>query len=228
MTEWSKSIPTFLNQTPRSLENFDENNKFEDKDFDACQGSFITEEKRKTLKDEKDLKFAQTQITWERISDFKDFDEYDLFPPELNCDNFKQGRFGDCYFLSMVSLISNYPELLKRLFPIKKNPFGYYEVILFINGWKRVIIDDRIPGTKEDNKFKPLTSKSKKYEKCFYHILLEKAWAKVNKMYFNINEGGFSNNSLTVLTGFKSDCIGLENLNEEEKKNLFDAFIISY
>ena len=223
MTEWSKSIPTFLNQMPRSLENFDENNKFEDKDFDACQGSFITEEKRKTLKDEKDLKFAQTQITWERISDFKDFDEYDIFPPDLNCDNFKQGRFGDCYFLSMVSLISNYPELLKRLFPIKKNPFGYYEVILFINGWKRVIIDDRIPGTKEDNKFKPLTSKSKKYEKCFYHILLEKAWAKVNKMYFNINEGGFSNNSLTVLTGFKSDCIGLENLNEEEKKNLFDS-----
>ena len=223
MTEWHKSIPTFRNQQPSSLENFDENNKFEDKEFEACQKSFITPEKIETVKDE-DLKFAKTKIEWKRISDFEDFDKYDLFPPELNCDNFEQGYFGDCYFLSMVALISNYGELLKRLFPIGKNKFGYYEVILFINGWKRVIIDDRIPGIYQDNKFKPLTSRSKKYEKCFYHILLEKAWAKVNEMYFNIHEGGYSNNSLTVLTGFKSKYIKLKNIADKtEKKNFFDT-----
>ena len=230
MTEWSKSIPIFFNQQPRSLENFDKNNKFEDEYFNACQESFVTAEKIKTIQNEHDLNFAQTKIVWKRISDFKDFDKYDLFPPELNCDNFKQGGFGDCYFLSIVALISNYGELLKRLFPIKKNPFGYYEVILFINGWKRVIIDDRIPGfISEDNEFIPLTSKSKKYEKCFYHMLLEKAWAKVNKMYFNIHEGGFSNNSLTILTGFKSEYIAFKKKDKDgikkfviEKKNFFD------
>ena len=224
MAEWYKSIPTFKNQQPSSLENFDENNKFEDKEFEACQKSFITPEKIEIVKDENELNFAKTNIEWKRISDFEDFDKYDLFPPELNCDNFEQGYFGDCYFLSMVALISNYGELLKRLFPIGKNKFGYYEVILFINGWKRVIIDDRIPGIYQDNKFKPLTSRPKKYEKCFYHILLEKAWVKVNKMYFNIHEGGYSNNSLTVLTGFKSKYIKLENIvDKTEKKNFFDT-----
>ena len=112
MTEWSKSIPIFYDQTPRSLENFDVNNKFEDECFDACQESFVTDEKIKTITDTKDLNLAHKQIAWERISDFEDFDEYDIFPPELNCDNFEQGIFGDCYFLSMVALISNYPELL--------------------------------------------------------------------------------------------------------------------
>ena len=62
---------------------------------------------------------------------------------------------------------------------------------------------------------------SKKYQNCFYHILLEKAWAKVNKMYFNIN-GGLSRHSLTVLTGFNSEYIKLENLKEEKKKEIFD------
>ena len=221
MSEWYKSLPIYKNQPQRSLENFDENNKFEDEAFKAAQESFITTEKLKTLKDEDDLKLAKLNITWKRISDFPDFNEYDIFPPELNCDNFEQGFFGDCYFLSMVALISNYGELLKRLFPIKKNPYGYYEVILFINGWKRIIIDDRIPGIiNKDNQFIPITARSKKYENCFYHILLEKAWAKVNGMYFNIN-GVHSNNSLTILTGFKSEFIKLNTLNNDDKKQLF-------
>ena len=70
----------------------------------------------------------------------------DLFPPELHCDNFKQGQIGDCYFIDMIALLSNqHKNLITRLFPIKKNSHGYYEVILFINGWKRVIVDDYIP-----------------------------------------------------------------------------------
>ena len=64
----------------------------------------------------------------------------------MHYDNFEQGQIGDYYFIDMVALISNYGELLTRLFPKKeKNPYGYYEVILFINGWKRVILDDYIP-----------------------------------------------------------------------------------
>ena len=221
MTEWYKSIPTFHDQKPCSLENFDKNNKFEDDDFKPSQESFVVPEKIKTIVDKQELQLAKTNIKWKRISDFEDFDKYDLFPPELNCDNFEQGFFGDCYFLSMVALISNYGDLLKRLFPIGKNPFGYYEVLLFINGWKRVIIDDYIPYYTREDKIYYLTSQSKKYENCFYHMLLEKAWAKVNKMYFNIN-GGLPINALTVLTGFKSECLNLKILKEDEKKDILD------
>ena len=46
---------------------------------------------------------------------------------------------------ALLGSISNYGELLTRLFPIPKNNHGYYEVIFFINGWKRVIVDDYIP-----------------------------------------------------------------------------------
>ena len=103
----------------------------------------------------------------------------------------------------MISLISNYGELLKRLFPIEKNSHGYYEVILFINGWKRVIIDDYFPNLYDENHLYYFTASSIKFTNCFYFILLEKS-AKINKTYFNIY-GGWSYNSLLTLTGFKGE-----------------------
>ena len=211
LDSWYKSIPTFRNQTARTLDSFKPNEKFEDDYFVACVDSLIDENKYvqiisnfnsepnnedyKKKKERADILYPINE--WKRISDL--YNDYDLFPPELHCDNFEQGQIGDCYFIDMVALISNY-GLLTRLFPIKeKNPYGYYEVILFINGWKRVIVDDYIPI--KDGR--PLGCTSKKYQKCFYFMLLEKAWAKVNKNYYNIY-GGLSKNSLLVLTGFNA------------------------
>lgn len=45
---------------------------------------------------------------------------------------------------------------------------------------------------------------SNKYSNTFYHILLEKAWAKVNKCYYNIY-GGFQVIPYQFLTGFQGD-----------------------
>ena len=210
---WYESIPTFLNQEPRTLDSFNSNEKFEDDKFVPCVNSlidpsvykrivdnYISEPNNKLYQDDKEDADLLNSITvWMRISDL--YPDYDLFPSELHCDSFEQGSIGDCYFVDMISLISNYGELLTRLFPIKKNKHGYYEVILFINGWKRVIIDDYIPIITQ-NDFKPLTCLSKKYGNCFYNILIEKAWAKVNNNYYNIIGGG-SHNSLLVLTGYQ-------------------------
>ena len=44
-------------------------------------------------------------------------------------------------------------------------------------------------------------------------MLLEKAWAKVNKNYYNIY-GGSSSNALLVLTGFYSERINLNDFND--------------
>ena len=231
LNSWYESIPTFKNQIPRSFGSFSQNEKFTDDLFFTKPDSIIDQNVYQNIikkyisnPDNKDFQIEAVQAeelrsirVWKRISEF--YPDYDLFPPELHCDNFQQEEIGDCYFIDMISLISNYGELLTRLFPIQKNNHGYYEVILFINGWKRVIIDDYIPVLNYNKpNMKLLGSTSKKYQNCFYFMLLEKAWAKVNKNYYNIY-GGSSNNSLLVLTGFDGDKIRINNDPNEEQKN---------
>lgn len=214
-----------MNQASRALDSFTSDEKYQDDLFPPCcnsliesnvyqriQNLFENDPNNDKYRDEKEEADILNSITiWKRISDI--YPNYDLFPPDLHCDSFEQGEIGDCYFVDMVALISNYGELLTRLFPIKKNKHGYYEVILFINGWKRVIVDDYIPIIiTQNNDFKPITCISKKYQNCFYNMLIEKAWAKVNKNYYNIY-GGHSSNSLLVLTGYQGKEIYFNNYN---------------
>lgn len=231
LNSWYKSLPTFKNQIPRSLDSFNPNEKFKDDLFIAGPDSLIAQNVYQNIinqynsyPDNADLQIQRIQVeelnsihVWKRISEL--FPDYDLFPPELHCDNFQQEEIGDCYFIDIISLISNYGELLTRLFPIQKNNHGYYEVILFINGWKLVIIDDYIPVLEyNQSNIKLLGCTSKKYQNCFYFMLLEKAWAKVNKNYYNIYYGS-SNNSLLVLTGFDGEKIIINNNPNEFRKN---------
>lgn len=221
---WFESIPTYLGQNPRTLDSFKNGEKYEDDFFPPIPSSLIDQTEYQNIQDdynleEKNIADKLNSITiWKRISEL--YPEYDLFPPELHCDCFKQGKIGDCYFVDMIALISNYDELLKRLFPIKKNNYGYYEVILFINGWKRVIIDDYIPLLNHNNNLIPLGCESKKYQNCFYNMLIEKAWAKVNRNYYHIF-GGSPSSSLLVLTGYRGkDFFFLNNLNDIQKSRI--------
>ena len=70
-----------------------------------------------------------------------------IFDEKINCTKFHQNSIGNCYFLDVVSLLSNYGQLLTQIFRIDKlNIQGYYEICLFIDGqWQIVIIDDYIP-----------------------------------------------------------------------------------
>lgn len=231
-SHWYSSIPTFNNQVPKSLESFSPNDKYFDISFSLNIHSLLDNdtymdimknyrddphnEKYAREKEKADLLYSVKN--WKRISDL--FPNYDLFPTSLHCDTFKQGKIGDCYFVDMISLLSNYGELITRLFPIQKNIHGYYEVLLFINGWKRVIVDDYIPVIEKNNGYELLSCSSKKYENCFYHILLEKAWVKVNKNYYNI-WGGLSSNALSVLTGYQSEFNFVPKDLDDDGKNLF-------
>lgn len=230
---WFESIPTYLGQNSRTLDSFTKKEKYEDAVFPPIPNSLIDQNVYQKIQNDYNSNIDDDNLkekikadrlnsitVWKRISDL--YPKYDLFPPELHCDCFKQGEIVDCYFIDMIALISNYDGLLKRLFPIKKNNYGYYEVILFINGWKRVIIDDYIPLIREGNNFIPLGCESKKYQNCFYYMLIEKAWAKVNRNYYNIF-GGSPSNSLLVLTGYQGkDFIFLNNLNESQKKGILE------
>ena len=233
-SHWYSSIPTFNNQVPKSLESFSPNDKYFDISFSLNRESLIDNDTYKEIMknygdDPHNEKYAREKEkadllnsvkNWKRISDL--FPNYDLFPTSLHCDTFKQGKIGDCYFVDMISLLSNYGELITRLFPIQKNIHGYYEVLLFINGWKRVIVDDYIPVIEKNNGYELLSCSSKKYENCFYHILLEKAWAKVNKNYYNI-WGGLSSNALSVLTGYQCEFKLVPKDLDDDGKNLFLA-----
>ena len=69
-----------------------------------------------------------------------------IFDEKINCTKFQQNILGNCYFLDVVSLLSNYGQLLTQIFRIDKiNIQGYYEICLFIDGqWQIVIIDDKL------------------------------------------------------------------------------------
>ena len=229
ISNWYKTIPIFNNETPRDLTSFKPNEKFTDETFLTYTDSLISEVKYQEIMnnpydpDRTTAELLYNIKEWKRISDL--FLNSKLFPPELNCDTFCQGKIGDCYFVSMISLISNYGEMLTRLFPILENEHGYYEVILFINGWKRVIVDDFLPVIIEDYNYKLITCTPQKYENCFYFMLLEKAWAKVNKNYYNIFNGD-PYEALLVLTGLHGEVkdFGLspEIFGKEEKKKLIE------
>lgn len=75
-----------------------------------------------------------------------------------------------------------------------------YCVSLCVNGiWEKVTIDDAFPCKKtKQGKYRPIFSFSKSSE--IWHMLLEKAWAKVHGGYFN-TIGGTSREALRDLTG---------------------------
>ncbi|CAD8146197.1 unnamed protein product [Paramecium octaurelia] len=97
-----------------------------------------------------------------------------------------QGDLGDCYFMSTLSSIAcKWPDQIKDLFPIQRaNKFGVYGVKMCINGeWKVIPIDDNIPVKNGKIAF------TKNADKEIWVSLLEKAWAKVNGSYTNIDAG---------------------------------------
>ena len=195
--QWYQSLPIYNNEQPIKIEKFNSNEKFEDPNFPPNRESLVSQEiinnlnqdlqlysqnqEKKEELEEKinlanqlhELRYKNKEIKWKRISEI--IPNCELFPNELHCDCFSQKYIGDCYFIDIISLISNYSDLIKILFPIGKNSNGYYEVILFINGWKRVIIDDYFPILYNENNYIFFTVQPKKFSNCFYCILLEKA-----------------------------------------------------
>ena len=118
---------------------------------------------------------------------------------------------GDCYFLSVLSVLSEYPKRITQLFVSdRQNKYGVYGVKICKNGeWKEVILDDYIPC----HRGAPCFSNAHGNE--LWVILLEKAWAKLHGSYERI-EAGFAENVLHDLTGAPTEVI------ECDQENLFE------
>ena len=156
-------------------------------------------------------------------------EEFYVYEDKIDPDDILQGGLGDCYFLSAIAGLAEYPDRIKKLFLTRHvNDEGIYCIALCINGlWEEVIMDDQVPTMQYSRS--PAFNHSRGNE--LWVILLEKAWAKVHGGYLNINSG-LTREALHDLTG--APCITYFNDEgtETERWNLIynavgDKFILA-
>jgi len=113
--------------------------------------------------------------------------EYHVFTDGVEPNDIIQGDLGDCYFLSALSALAEFPKRITHAFVTKDiSPDGKYEIEFCICGEAvRVVIDDYFPC--EESTDSPCFSHAHGNE--MWVMLLEKAWAKVNGSYENIVKG---------------------------------------
>lgn len=136
-----------------------------------------------------------------------------LFLNKIEAADILQGNLGNCYFLSAVAALAEFPNYLETLFSVKEyNDFGYFEVELFIDGqWQIVIVDSYFPVIKNTKHF----YFSQPNGEELWLIILEKAWSKVNGSYSN-TIAGWPSDSFVALTGCIVEKYVLRNEKEEE------------
>ena len=125
-----------------------------------------------------------------------------VFDESIDPKDIKQGLLGDCYFLSVLSVLAEHPHMIRNLFVNDKaNDFGIYGVKFCKNGeWKEVVVDDKFPCFQGE----PAFSKAQGDE--LWVLIMEKAWAKIHGSYERI-EAGFAENVLRDLTGAPSEVV---------------------
>lgn len=109
-----------------------------------------------------------------------------------------QGNISNCYLISSLSSLAQWPHRIEHLFYKKKDPEGncLWSVCLCKNGaFEEFVIDDFIPYSR--NKIQLVSSRSGAY----WPMLLEKAYAKIFGGYWNIGGGGGGVRALKDLTG---------------------------
>ena len=193
----------YLDQIPLSYSNLENlkksKKKFTDELFPPNDFSLISASKEGFYFDQnlgekiaekfiKDLKYIPK---WVRISEMNELNQiYDERNFSFEC--ILQGSIGDCYLISALCEISQYPNLLINSDKLENSiniinkydlEAGYFEFKLFIDGeYQLVILDDYIPF---DESFSDISFA--KTSKNFYFVsLLEKAFAKVLGGYSNI------------------------------------------
>ena len=136
--------------------------------------------------------------------------------PEPN--DIRQGLIPCNHLDSALSVLAEKYNLIKRLFKNDiYNENGIYQIKLCIGGeWTTVVVDDYFPCVPLSS---PLVTRSQSNE--LWILILEKALAKVFDSYYNLTCMNLTDFFLT-LTGCPSFSYSLENLQPEEKKDIFN------
>jgi calpain-15 len=149
-----------------------------------------------------------SRVKWSRPEEFSSKDFLEIFNPnkEISPTEIKQGALGNCYFLSVLAALAEYPERIKPLFLTQKcNEYGIYGIKICKDGeWKEIVIDDHFPCDKKRSI--PCFSSSE-YGTLWVPII-EKCYAKAYGSYYKI-EGGIPEHAIRDLTG--APTITLDN-----------------
>ena len=75
------------------------------------------------------------------------YEDPKVFDEEIDPDDINQGELRDCYFLSVLSSLAEFPDNVKALIDTQEiNAAGIYLLIFFVNGIPTpVIVDDYFP-----------------------------------------------------------------------------------
>ena len=108
-----------------------------------------------------------------------------VFITDPSPQDIKQGRLGDCWFLSAISALAERPKLVRELFETEEcYGEGIYHLKMYKNGLQtNVIIDDYFPCTVNGG---PIFTSS---NNGLWVMLLEKAYAKIHGSYYALRSG---------------------------------------
>ena len=200
------------------------NTKFIDINFLPCDNSVINSKYDENLKN-----FLEYVIHWRRPEEFiqNELNENNDFDMDLRVFNkdkepdpndIRQGLIPCSHLDSALSALAEKYNLIKRLFKNDiYNENGLYQIKLCLGGeWITVVLDDYFPCIPMST---PLVTTSQSNE--LWILILEKALAKVYDCYYNLTCMNISDFFLT-LTGCPSFSYNLENLQNEEKKDIFN------
>ena len=125
-----------------------------------------------------------TTLSWKRPSEVYGEGNYVVFA-EPGPNDIKQGKCGDCYYLSTLSSLAEYPERVKKIFLTSEaNSAGCYAVSIYVNGEKRtVVVDDYFPYDTNTERWAFSRPSKEEGVNEIWVLILEKVWAKVFGSY---------------------------------------------
>lgn len=131
----------------------------------------------------------------------------------------EQGGLGNCWVLASMATLTLHKDLFKNVVPegqsFEKDKYaGIFHFRLWkANRWIDVVVDDRLPCRKDENKLAFVSSSASNE---FWSALLEKAYAKLHGGYAAL-VGGSGNEALGTFTGGLTEQLILEH----PPKNMF-------
>ena len=157
------------------------------------------------------------QIKWSRINQIKKLNDFDVFYEGATLDDIKQGGIGDCYFLSAIGSLTKFTNFIESHFYLDNEKNHAYGINYFINGrWQRVFVDDYFPCRMNDKSIFGEFYFSCSFQNEIWVSLIEKAWAKINGSYANIDYGGYSYEAFDCLTEAYSEHIVIKDFNQKK------------
>ena len=149
-----------------------------------------------------------TNIEWKRAGEI--YTSGYAFLEFISPSEIQQGKLGNCYFLSALSALAEFPERVKRIFNGVAAGSGCYIVNLCLNGeYESIVVDDWFPCSEGLNEnYVPFFSRSANPD--LWVMIAEKAWAKVSGSYKNTTFG-YTSEAFRALTGAPFDYLDHED-----------------